>query len=130
VKDLDLNFQQSTTSQAQEPLYSQIGSLANRLFLLGFAIINSTKDDNLLVLASFINLLASFLLRKAIFVEADAQQIAPGVTTQANQLKVVGSALSLTGLIILVTALLIEVSIRRQNGAPVGPFAAGSVAVT
>lgn len=127
---MDLNFQQSETIQGQEPLYSQIGTLANRLLLLGFAIINSTKDDNLLVLASFINLFAGFLLRKAIFVEADAQQIAPGVTTQANQLKIVGSALSLIGSIILVTALLIEVSIRQQNRTTIAPFIAGSPAVT
>lgn len=91
-------------------------TIAARLLLIGSIIVNVTKIDNLLILASLSSITANFFLVRAAFLEANAQQIAPGVTTTANRLKIIGTTGSLTVALILFTALLIEVSIRQATG--------------
>lgn len=89
--------------------------IAAILLLLASLITNLAESDNLFVLATLMALVANLLLNKAARLEARTQQIAPGVTTFANNLKLVGSTISIGVVLILLWALLIEVSLKQQG---------------
>jgi hypothetical protein len=103
----------SITSQKSDGKFE--AKIASILFLLSSLISNITEDDNLFVLSSLISLTAGILLLKAAHLEAEAQQIAPGVTTFANKLKIIGSSVSIIVTLILLWALLIEISLKQQG---------------
>ncbi len=85
-------------------------TFALRILLIGSIIVNVMKQDEMLVFASVLNLIALFLLRKAAVLEAEEQQISPGVTTFANNLKLFVTPISIFNAILLFWALLIEIS--------------------
>jgi hypothetical protein len=101
--------------QNQAVSYQTLAEKASKLILTSAVINNYTDDDNLFILAAIIGLAAGVLINKAAFLEAEAQQIAPGVTTFANKLKIIGTTISLASSLILFWALLIEVSLRSQG---------------
>ena len=96
------------------PDYSQIARIAARLLLISTFIINTTKDNNLLILASLISLSAGGLLIRSALLEASEQQLAPGLTTLANKLKVIGTTGSIFFSLLLFIALIREISIKQQ----------------
>lgn len=99
---------------------------ASRILLISSIIVNIMEQDEMLVLASVLNLAAGFLVVKAAFLEAEEQQIAPGVTTPANRLKILGSIGNIGISVILLIALLIEVSIRQATAIGAAPTIAGA----
>ena len=99
----------------QNGKYNELADLASLILLFSSIIVNTTKKDALLIFASVISLYAGTLLIKSAYLEAEAQQIAPGVTTTANKLKIIGTTGSLIFSLLLFTALLIEVSIKQQG---------------
>jgi hypothetical protein len=85
--------------------------------LIATAFVNlTTKDDDILVLSAYANIAAVILLIVAVNREAKEQEIAPGVTTPANRLKIIGTAVSLISNLVLTAALLKEVAIKKQTG--------------
>jgi hypothetical protein len=112
---MDTTANNRDNNQAGNTSYSDLAKLASQLTLISSTISNYTDDDNLFILASIIGLIAGILINKAAFLEAEAQQIAPGVTTFANRLKIIGTTVSLASSLILFWALLIEVSLRSQG---------------
>lgn len=99
---------------------------ASRILLISSIIVNIMEQDEMLVLASVLNLAAGFLILKAAFLEAEEQQIAPGVTTPANRLKIIGSIGNIGISVILLIALLIEVSIKQTSAVGAAPTVAGA----
>lgn len=93
-------------------------------------IVNSTKEDNLLIDASIISLIGDVIIIISVLLEAYEQQIAPGVTTYADTLKIIGTIGALIFALILFKAQLIEVSLKNQSaivGIPPLTAAAGTV---
>lgn len=124
---LNKNTQQRNNMNAtgQTTRSADIAALASRLDLISSLLnnFNVSKQDEIFLLAGIIGLSATFLSNKAAFQEASEQQISPGVTTFANQLKIVGSTLGSIAGSILFWALLIEVSLRAQGiSAPQTPI--------
>jgi hypothetical protein len=114
---------------------SETATLASKLVLISSIINNlntaTAKQDNLYVVAATIGLIASYLSKTAALQEANEQQIAPGVTTFANELKIISSSIGLLSGLIAYWALLIEVSLRAQGiAAPQTPSSSGNTAVT
>lgn len=105
-------------------------TLASRILLIGSLIVNTMKEENMLVLASMMNLIALLLIRRAAVLEAEEQQIAPGVTTFANNLKLIATPLSITASVLLFWALLIEITLKQPivgvSPAPTGAGSAGA----
>ena len=101
--------------------------LASRLLLIASIIVNVIEGDTFLIIASVLSITAGLLTIKASRLEAEAQQIAPGVTTFANGLKLIGSHASIIVSLILFWALLIEVSIRQTSAVAAQPTLAGSL---
>lgn len=101
-------------------------TFASRLLLLGSLIVNTTKLDNMLVLASVLNLIAVVFIRRAAVLEAEEQQIAPGVTTFANNLKLIATPLSILVSLLLLWALLIEISLKQPVGVAPATTGAGA----
>ncbi|HYE83602.1 MAG TPA: hypothetical protein VEG39_15725 [Clostridia bacterium] len=117
----------STPVQVQQEKAGTVEAmLAGRLLLISSIIVNIIEGDNFLILASMISIAAGFLTIKAAKLEAVEQQIAPGVTTFANGLKLIGSHVGIAVSLILFWALLIEVSLRQPVGIAAGPTFAGS----
>lgn len=114
---------------------SDTAALASKLFLI-FSLINNlniatAKRDNIYVIAATIGLIANYLSKIAAFQEANEQQIAPGVTTFANELKIISSSIGLISGILSYWALLIEVSLRAQGiSAPPTPSVGGNTSIT
>lgn len=105
-------------------------TLAARLLLISVSIVNITKEDQALILASLINIIANINLIKSAFLEAQAQQISPGVITFANNLKIIGSIGAICVTLTFFLALLTEISIRTQvTGASAQGAAAGGGAI-
>jgi hypothetical protein len=102
----------SSVTNEQSSKRTQLAQLSSRLLLIGTTITNFNKSDEALILAGIINLIAGLLSQRAAVLEAEEQQIAPGVTTFANNLKLIGTAAGLIVSLILFWALLIEVEIR------------------
>jgi hypothetical protein len=106
-------------------------NVASRLLLFASLIVNTMKQDNMLVLASALNIAALILIRRAAVLESEEQQIAPGETTFANKLKLIATPLSLSASLLLFLALLIEISLKqptdRVAAAPVAAGSAGSL---
>lgn len=128
-----MNMDSSTQPAQKERAGTPEANVASRLFLFGSLIVNTMKQDNMLVLASSLNLIALLLVRRAAVLEAEEQQIAPGVTTFANNLKLIATPLSITASALLLWALLIEIALKQPvigvAAAPVGAGAAGAVLV-
>ena len=128
--------QSSQSIQPSQPSQSsQTASLASKLVLISSIINNvnsaTSKQDNIYVIAATIGLIASYLSKTAALQEANEQQIAPGVTTFANNLKLISSSLGLLAGAISYWALLIEVSLRAQGiSAPQTPGTSGNTSVT
>lgn len=119
----------------QPALSSQTIGVASKLVLISSIINNlntaTAKKDNLYVIAATIGLIASYLSKRAALQEANEQQIVPGVTTFANELKIISSSIGLLSGIIAYWALLIEVSLRAQGiEAPQTPVVSGNTTVT
>ena len=96
------------------------------MLLVSSIIVNIIEGDNFLILASILSITAGFLTIKAAKLEAVEQQIAPGVTTFANGLKLIGSHTSIFVSLILFWALLIEVSIKQATTVAAQPTLAGA----
>jgi diacylglycerol kinase len=113
-----------TTSEQQPEYFRQLATFASRLLLISSIITNIEKEAKFLIIASIISLYAGLLLVKSAAIEAQVQQIAPGQTTIANRLKLVGTTGNLIFSFILYIVLLIETSI----GTP--PTVAGQTPVS
>lgn len=126
-----MNMDSGTLPVQKERAGTPEATVASRLLLFASLIVNTMKQDNMLVIASSLNLVALFLIRRAAVLEAEEQQIAPGVTTFANNLKLLATPMSLTASLILFWALLIEISLKQPivgvAPAPTGAGAAGSL---
>ncbi|WP_163195680.1 hypothetical protein [Clostridium thermarum] len=106
------NSQSNETNTEQQPEYfRQLATFASRLLLISSIITNIEREAKFLIVASIISLYAGFLLVKSANIEAQVQQIAPGQTTLANRLKIVGTTGSLIFSFILYIVLLIETAI-------------------
>lgn len=121
-----------TTSQTTKS--SDTAALSSRLILISSIINNintaTAKQDAIYVIAATIGLIASYLSRIAAIQEANEQQIAPGVTTFANNLKLIATAIGLLSTAISYWALLIEVNLRAQGiSAPQTPGTSGDTSV-
>lgn len=122
-------------SKSQVVKSSDIAALASILVLISSLINNfnrvTAKRDSIYVVAASIGLYASYLSKIAAFQEANEQQIAPGVTTFANELKIISSSIALVSGILSYWALLIEVSLRAQGiSAPQTPASGGNTSIT
>jgi hypothetical protein len=130
---LALNTDGSTQPATKERAGTDVANVASRLFLFGSLIVNTMKQDNMLILASVLNVTALILIRRAAVLEAEEQQIAPGVTTFANNLKLTATPLSLFASLLLLWALLIEVALKQPivgvAPATTGAGSAGSLFV-
>lgn len=122
-----MNTDNAPIATQPEKAGTEEAELASRLLLISSIIVNVLDTDNFLILASVLGIVAGFLTIKSARLEADEQQIAPGVTTFANGLKLIGSNLSMIVSLILFWALLIEVSIRQITAVPASPTLAGSI---
>jgi hypothetical protein len=115
------------------PERTELANLAARLLLIGTTLINVDKSDQTFVLAGILNLTGGLLLRRAAVLESQEQQIAPGETTFANKLKLIGTAGGLFFSLILFWALLIEISLKQPTtgiaGTPTLAGASGSLFV-
>ncbi|MFL0267370.1 hypothetical protein [Candidatus Clostridium radicumherbarum] len=105
-------------------------ALASELILISSVINNlnrvTSKKDSIYIIAATIGLASNYLIKIAAIQEANEQQIAPGVTTFANNLKLISSSTALIAGILSYWALLIEASLRAQ-GIP-APQTPGAVA--
>jgi hypothetical protein len=111
----------------QEKAGTAEADLASRLLLVASIIVNVIGTDNFLVLASILNLTAGFLTIRAARQEAEEQQIAPGVTTFANGLKLIGSHTGLFVSILFFLALLIEINLKHVEPTVAEPTFAGAL---
>ncbi len=121
-----MNTDSTTTPVQRERAGTAEATLASRLLLIASIIINLIKGDDFLILAALLSLTAGFLTIRAAKLEAVEQQIAPGVTTFANGLKLIGSHTGVFVSIILLWALLIEVSIKQATTVAAQPTLAGT----
>lgn len=126
-------LEQKTEKQIAQS--SQTSIAASKLVLLSSLINNintaTVKKDDIYVIASTIGLTASYLSQIAALQEAMEQQIAPGITTFANELKIISSSLGFLSGVIAYWALLIEVSLRAQGiQAPQTSVTTGNTTVT
>jgi hypothetical protein len=122
-----VNTDNVTFSEEQLEAGDIEANLASRILLVASIIVNVIEGDNFLILASILGIAAGLLTIKSARLEAVAQQIAPGVTTFANGLKLIGSHISIIVSLILFWALLIEVAARQTTGVAAEPTLAGSV---
>lgn len=126
-----MNIDSSAQSAQKERAGTLEATLASRILLIGSLIVNITKQDDMLILASILNLIALLLISRAAVLEAEEQQIAPGVTTLPNNLKLIATPLSITSSVLLLWALLIEVSQKQPiigvASAQTGAGTAGSL---
>ena len=122
-----MNTDVTTIPPQRERAGTAEATLAGRLLLTASIIVNVIDGDNFLILASVLSITAGFLTVKAAKLEAVEQQIAPGVTTFANGLKLIGSHTSIFVSLILFWALLIEVSIKQASRVSAEPTLAGSL---
>lgn len=109
----------------------QLGAIANQILLLGQAIVVAVKSNQLILLAIYIKLFAGFLFVAATILESKEQQIAPGISTPLNRLKLMGSTISQVGAIILTYVLQNEIKLREAGITPpnvpvVPPFTSGA----
>ncbi len=123
-----MNTDSSTQPAPRERAGTPEATVAARLLLFGSLIVNTMKQDNMLVLASSLNLVALLLIRRAAVLEAEEQQIAPGVTTFANNLKLIATPLSITASVLLLWSLLIEITLKvPPTAVSAAPTAAGAI---
>ena len=120
-----MNTDSSIQPAVKERAGTAEATVASRLFLFGSLIVNTMKQDNMLILASILNLVALILIRRAAVLEAEEQQIAPGVTTFANNLKLTATPISIFASALLLWSLLIEVTLK-QTGVGVSPSPTGA----
>lgn len=113
------NQNTTPTTIAPTPPSANTAALASELVLISSIINNlnrvTEKKDNIYIIAATLGLISTFLVRVAAIQEANEQQIAPGVTTFANNLKLISSSAALFSGILSFWALLIEASLRAQG---------------
>lgn len=128
-----MDMDSSTQPPRKERAGTADATVASRLLLFASLIVNTMKQQDMLVLASLLNLVALLLIRRAAVLEAEEQQIAPGVTTFANDLKLIATPLSIIASVLLLWALLIEIILKVPpigvSAAPTGAGAAGALFV-
>lgn len=117
------------------PRSAELAALASELVLISSIINNinrvTAKKDSIYIIAASIGLFSSYVAKLAADQEGLEQQIAPGVTTFANNLKITSSSLGLVAGLLSYWALLIESSLRAQGiSAPQTPGITGNTAVT
>lgn len=100
-------------NQEQLTEHQKLAKFAARLLLISSITINTTKEDRFLVAASTLSLIAGFLLIRSAEVESREEQVAPGQTTFANNLKMIGTKGALLFSFILFTALITEVILKQ-----------------
>lgn len=122
-----MNTDSTSSPVQQERAGTEEAVLASRILLVASIVINVIEGDEFLIIASVLNLIAGFLTIRAANLEADEQQIAPGVTTFANGLKLIGSNVGMFVSIILFLALLIEVSLKNVEPVAAEPTLAGAL---
>jgi len=122
-----VNTESTSVPVQQERAGTAEATLAGRLLLVSSIIINVIRGDNFLVLASVLSISAGFLTIKAARLEAVEQQIAPGVTTFANGLKLIGSHAGIIVSLIFFWALLIEISLKQPTETAAEPTFAGAL---
>jgi hypothetical protein len=122
-----MNIDSAAIPEQKERAGTEEANLASRLLLISSIIANVIEGDNFLILASLLSIAAGLLTIKAAKLEAVEQQIAPGVTTFANGLKLIGSHASIIVSLIFFWALLIEISIRQETIISAQPISAGSL---
>lgn len=110
-------------------------ALASELVLISSLINNinrvTEKKDSIYIIAATIGLISTFLVKVAAIQEANEQQIAPGVTTFANNLKLISSSAAIFAGILSYWALLIEASLRAQGiSAPQTPGTVENAAIS
>lgn len=110
-------------------------ALASELVLISSIINNlnrvTAKKDSIYIIAGTIGLISLFLIKKSAIQEANEQQIAPGVTTFANNLKLISSSTAIIAGALSYWALLIESSLRAQGiAAPQTPGAVANAAIS
>jgi hypothetical protein len=134
LDDLNQSNIQAQSTTINDPVFVQIANFANVLFLIGQTVSVTTKDVKVIESAILVKLFCGVLFILASVLEANEQQIAPGVTTEANRLKVSGSIISIIGSLILTRAFYIEERLKQQGvsfpTATVTPFIAGTSAIT
>lgn len=132
AQNQSINQAQSTT--INDPVFVQIANFANVLFLIGQTVTVVAKDVKVIESAILVKLFCGVLFILAAVLEANEQQIEPGVTTEANRLKVSGTIISIVGSLILTRAFYIEERLKEQGvsfpTATVTPFIAGTAALT
>lgn len=126
-----MNMDSGTLPVQKERAGTPEATVASRLLLFASLIVNTMKQDNMLVIASSLNVIALLLIRRAAVLEAEEQQIAPGVTTFANNLKLLATPMSITASLLLFWALLVEIALKQPitgvSSAPSGAGTAGSL---
>jgi hypothetical protein len=112
------------TSDTPPEFFRQLATYAGRLLLFSSIIVNTRKEPSFLIGASIISLYAGTLLVKSALIESEVQQVAPGETTLANKLKLIGT----TGNLVFSTVLFFVLLIETYLGTP--PTIAGQTPAT
>lgn len=127
---METNAANPSPNQATTTRSANTAALASELTLISSMINNlnrvTSKKDSIYIIAATIGLASNYLIKISAIQEANEQQIAPGVTTFANNLKLISSSAALFAGILSYSALLIEASLRAQGIA--APQTPGSVA--
>lgn len=123
----DNTVNNNVNNNMETPEYERLATLASRLLLFSSIISNTTDEPSYLIGASIIGLYAGILLVKSAILEAEAQQVAPGETTFANKLKLIGTSGNLACSFILYIALLIETYLGTPPTGAAQTPAAGTV---
>lgn len=125
----------TATNAAATPTSAQLAALASELVLISSIINNlnrvTSNKDSIYIIAASIGLLSNYIAKLAADKEGLEQQIAPGVTTFANNLKMISSSIGLIAGLLSYWALLIESSLRAQGiAAPQTPGFTANTTVT
>lgn len=127
---METNAANPSPNQATTTRSANTAALASELTLISSMINNlnrvASKKDSIYIIAATIGLASNYLIKISAIQEANEQQIAPGVTTFANNLKLISSSAALFAGILSYSALLIEASLRAQGIA--APQTPGTVA--
>lgn len=109
----------SNQNPAPTPPSAKTAAIASELVLISSLINNinrvTEKKDSIYIIAATIGLISTYLIKVAAVQEANEQQIAPGVTTYANNLKLISSSAAIFSGVLSYSALLIESYLRSQG---------------
>lgn len=120
INTSQVDTEQTSTSQINQGALTanKLVEIINNLLLIGAVLSVASTEDNVVITSAGIKLLAGFLSVGAALLESREQQIAPGVTTPLNRLKVAGSTISIIGALVLTYVLLQETRLRRAGIVP------------